>query len=146
LIEVVVTMLAVSIMLVSLHAGFYSGFAVMQETREDLRATQILMQQLEALRLCSWGQLSNCPITFTEYYDPYGTTNSTGGTAYSGQIQVSSPDSVPTEALYRTNMYLVTVTVNWTNYSGGKSSPRNRQMQTHAALCGLQNYIWGAVQ
>ncbi len=143
--EVIITVAAVAIMVAALHSGFFSGFSVMQEAREDLRATQIMMQQMEAVRLCNWSQLSNSPIQFLEYYDPYGATNSGKGAVYRGKIVVTPADYLPVTAFYRTNIRLVTVTVNWTNYSGSKAKPRSRQMQTQAALTGLQNYIWGAV-
>ena len=144
LVEVLVAVALVAVMLVTLHAGFASGFSTIQNAREDLRATQIMMQQMEAIRLCSWGQLSNCPISFVEYYYPAETNINNRGAAFYGRIGVSPCDSIPDSAIYKTNICLVTITINWTNYNGARPVAHRREMQTQAALCGLHNYIWGA--
>src|SRR5512146_2722235 len=59
LVEVVVAMCILAISSTAFYAGLSSGFGVTQASREDVRATQILMQQLEAVRLCTWSQLTN---------------------------------------------------------------------------------------
>ncbi|HVU99900.1 MAG TPA: prepilin-type N-terminal cleavage/methylation domain-containing protein, partial [Verrucomicrobiae bacterium] len=51
LVEVMVSVLVVAVMTFSLYAAFSYGFTVVQMTREDLRATQILMQRMEGIRL-----------------------------------------------------------------------------------------------
>jgi hypothetical protein len=109
-----------------------------------LRATQILMQKAEGIRLCSWSQLTNT-ISFTERYDPLGTTNSTAGTVYSGTLSTNAASSIPDTASYKNNMRLVTITVYWTNYNHKTPVVHSRQMQTQAARYGLQNYLWGAM-
>jgi hypothetical protein len=120
-----------------------SGFFVLQNTREDLRATQILMQRIEAIRLCTWSELSQ--ITFQENYDPFSGTNQSSGAKYYGNVTIGPAVSVPGSASYAPNMCLVTVNVNWTNYNHSIPVPHSRQMQTQVARYGLQNYIWGAI-
>ncbi|HTL58495.1 MAG TPA: hypothetical protein VL361_22600 [Candidatus Limnocylindrales bacterium] len=120
-----------------------SGFSVLQTTREDLRATQILMQKIEAVRLCTWSQLGN--VSFQEKYDPLSTSTNQG-VAYFGTVTVGPATSIPDTASYAPNMALVTVNLNWTNYNRGTAIPHARQMQTQVARYGLQNYIWGAIQ
>jgi prepilin-type N-terminal cleavage/methylation domain-containing protein len=146
LVEVVVAILIVGIMVVSLYGGFSSGFAVMQLAREDLRATQILMQKMEAVRLCNWRQLSNAPVVFSERYDPLEISTGSAGTVYSGVLRVDPATVIPGAANYRGNLRLVTTKVYWTNYSGGKRIVRSREMQTLVARNGLQSYLWGAVK
>src|SRR6266436_926748 len=73
LVEVLVSVAILAFMMVSLHASFTYGFASLETTREDVRATQLLMQKIEAVRLCTWNNLSNCPTTFSENYDPQAT-------------------------------------------------------------------------
>lgn len=120
-----------------------SGFFALQNTREDLRATQILMQRIEALRLCTWSELSQ--YNFQENYDPLGDTNISSGAKYFGTVTMAPAISVPGSASYAPNMCQVTVTLNWTNYNLSIAVPHSRQMQTQVARYGLQNYIWGAI-
>src|SRR3989442_9141532 len=72
--EVLVAILIVGIMAVSLFACFASGFSLVQSAREDLRATQIMLQRIEAIRLLTWSQVldtnSYLKPTFVDYYDP----------------------------------------------------------------------------
>jgi len=121
------------------------GFIVLQTTREDVRATQILMQKMEAVRLCTWSELNvTNNITFKENYDPTGTNQT--GTIYYGNVSIGAATNIPSGLSYSANMGLVTVNLNWTNYNRGVAIPHNRQMQTQVARYGLQNYIWGAIQ
>lgn len=140
-------MLVVSTMLVSLYAGFSSGFAIVGLSRENLRATQILVQKTEAVRIFNWRQITSGTLlktNFTDYYNPAGLTNNTEGASYQGTVNVSSagPSSVPAD--YQNKMRTITVTLFWTNYVGHSSTVivRSRQMQTYVARYGMQDYIY----
>ena len=123
-----------------------TGFILLQTTREDVRATQILMQKMEAVRLCTWSQLNSfSSFSFKENYDPLNGTNQSG-TIYYGTVSVAPATDITNSPSYYGNMSLVTVNLNWTNFNRGLAIPHNRQMQTHVARYGLQNYIWGAIQ
>jgi hypothetical protein len=122
------------------YAGLSSCFGVVQSSREDLRATQILIQKLEAVRLCTWSQLSS--FSFQETYDPLDATET--GVLYYGTVSTNVAGSIGDTAAYSSNICMVTATVNWTNYNGHMSKGHTRQMQTQVARYGLQNYIWGA--
>ena len=119
-----------------------SGFSMLQNTREDLRATQILMQKIEAVRLCTWSELSN--FSFQESYDPLSGTNA--GAVYLGSVSVGPATAIPNATSYAPNMCLVTINLNWTNYYRGTPIQHSRQMQTQVARYGLQNYVWGAIK
>lgn len=137
--EVMVAVLLLGLMMVSLFSGFTMGTGTLRTTREDLRATQILSEKMEAIRLCRWDDLiAKCPSTFTEQYDP---TVATNGTIYYGKIKLDIPTNLP--SAYNNNMRLITVSVNWTNIQGRQIVAHTRQMQTQSALDGMQNYIWG---
>jgi Tfp pilus assembly protein PilV len=144
-VEVLVATLLLGTMVVSLYGGFSSGFAVMQMAREDLRATQILMQKMEAVRLCTWSQFTNAPIVFSERYDPFEVSSGSAGAVYSGAVTVGPAQGIPNTAAYRDNLRLVTATVYWTNFSSGKRIVRSREMKTLVARYGLQPYLWGAL-
>lgn len=142
LVEVLCAVLIAAIAATVLFVGFDNGFAILRTTREDLRATQILMQKTEAIRLCTWQQLSNCPTTFKESYYPTGTTNA--GTLYWGTLSTTAvATNVPDSASYKGNLHLITIKLAWTNYVGSKLVSHTRQMQTLSAKYGMQNYLFG---
>src|SRR5439155_23176520 len=109
-----------------------------------LRATQIMVERLEGLRLFNWDQLvsSNMvPASFTNYYYPLATENESKGITYRGYMVVTNADLSPS-ATYSTNMRAVIVTVYWTNYNGKKSIVNSRSMSTYTAAYGVQNYVF----
>lgn len=140
LIEALISMLIVSVALVSLYACFTQGFSVIGQEREDLRATQIMLKQMERLRLCSFDQITNTnynPQSFTDYFDPADQGTGGGGTIYSGTFTPSVPAIGTFPESYRTNMLLVTVGVSWTSANLAHS----RSIQTYVAQNGMQSFI-----
>ncbi len=130
----------IGIVFVSLLAGMSSGFAVTQVARENLRATQIMLERVEGLRLYNWNQLvySNMvPTTFTNYYYPLAAPGESKGIVYTGTMTITNANMNPA-ATYGSRMRAVVVTVNWT--SG--NVPRTRTMTTYAAQEGIQNYVF----
>jgi Tfp pilus assembly protein PilV len=142
--EVVVAVFVLTIIGVGFYGGLSYGFGVLQSTREDLRATQVMMQKLESIRLCTWSELTNS--TFTESYNPLGNTNATSGTVYTGKLVVGAATNLVNSPSYQNNMALVTVSLAWTNYARGVPLVHKRQMQSEVARYGLQNYIWGVIK
>ena len=131
-------------MLLALYPAFILGFALIKTTREDVRATQILTQKLEAIRLCSWAQLSNCPTSFLDYYNPLAVTNNSQGATYYGTISTTAiATNIPGSASYKSQTHLITMSVTWTNSVNNNPIGHSRQMQTLSAYYGLQNYVWG---
>jgi len=147
LVEVIVAVLVLALMLVSLYGGFSSGFAVVKLARENLRATQIMMQKMETIRLLKWSQLLDTnnflqPV-FQTYYDPSSTNAQSVGAIYVGFVTTNAVTGVPAD--YAANMRAVTVTIYWTNYPRGLTNTpivRTRQMQTFVARYGMQNYVY----
>jgi Tfp pilus assembly protein PilV len=139
--EVIIGVLLLTMMAISLYAGLSSGIWITQSAREDLRATQILVQKIEALRLCNWTSLSNAPGSFREVYDP--TRSGSSGQSYYGKIALSVPNGILDSASYKTNTRLATVSLCWTNHNGTKPVVHTREMQTLVARYGLQNYMGG---
>ena len=149
--EVMVAVGVVGVMVVSLYLGISTGFAMIQRTRENLRATQILTQRLETVRLYTWDQLRNATTParfqtkFTDIYNPLAATNGTGGgVVYYGTVDVTTPTATQLPTTYRTNVALVTVTLLWTNKTGTASLPHRREFQTLAAKSGMQKYVYGS--
>ncbi len=141
--EVLVSVLAVAFVLVSMYAAFSSGFNVIRSSRENLRATQIMVQRTEDVRLYTWSQLLNTNAylvsPFTEVYDPLGPTN--GGFKYYGTLTLLPASSMP--AAYRANMRVLEISVRWTNTINGSLKPHSRALQTLVARYGVANYVYG---
>src|SRR5258706_3022214 len=117
IVEVMVSIFVIAIMMISLYGGFSAGFAVVKLSRENLRATQIMVQKMETIRLLNWSQILNTNTyvqsAFTEYYNPAGTNDNTYGVLYAGRVTTNAAN-VP--AAYQNNMRAIVVTVFWTNY------------------------------
>jgi type II secretory pathway pseudopilin PulG len=149
--EVMVAVGVVGLMLVSLYLGIATSFATIQRARENLRATQILVQRVETVRLYTWDQLRNVgankylQTSFTEYYDPYGASGGGGGVLYHGTVQVTTnpPYLKNSGVSYSPNVAVVSVNLLWTNGLGSAALPHARQFQTLVARNGMQKYVYG---
>ncbi len=138
LVEVTVGLGIVGTCVAALFSGFTTGFFTIRMARENLRATQILLQKTETLRLLSWDQLTATgtnavPTVFAERYDPNAATDK--GITYSGTIQIGA---CPITSSYSNEMKMVVVSVNWKT----GTMDRNRSYTTYVSRYGLQNYIY----
>lgn len=141
LVETIVATLVAALLVPTLYACFGYCFSLVQVTRENLRATQIIVQRMEEIRLAAYKtvQSSNSfPATAVEYFNPAGQTNGNGGAAYTVNYNwVPGPATLPPS--YRSNMVLVTVSAAWTS---GKIA-QTRSMQTYVSRYGIQRYVVG---
>jgi hypothetical protein len=116
--------------MIALFGAFSSGFNTIRLSQEEVRGDQLLVEQLETLRLYSWSQVTNSsfmPTNFTAYF------SGTNGVAYAGTIAVGPP---PLTQSYSNLMKQVTVTLTWTS----AGVPRTRSMSTLVAQNGIQNF------
>jgi hypothetical protein len=138
--EVMVGSLLLGLMMLSLYAGMSMGFSITQVSRENLRATQILLDRVEGIRLFNWNQLvySNwIPTNFTEYYYPLTNATESRGITYKGTVAITNVSLTPA-ASYSTNMRAIVVGVVWTN----NGVRRTRSMTSYSSRDGMQNYIY----
>lgn len=137
IVEVLVAVAVLGIMFVSLYSGFSAGFAVIKLARENLRATQILQEKMETIRLYTWDQVNTAgfiPTNFVENY--YATSsNDASGLRYTGVVSIAS---APINESYKDEIRLVKITISWAS----AGIPRNREMTTFVTRSGLQNYIY----
>ena len=135
--EVCVGMGVIGISALALFSGFTSGFFSMQMARENLRATQIMLEKTETIRLYSWDQVVNkpgfLPEKFQAVYDP-NSTNS--GVIYEGTVKYDERPPFATE--YSDEMRKVTISLKWRT----GSIERNRSFTTYIARNGVQNYVY----
>ena len=129
-------------LLITVGAGilgcFGYGFLAMQLARENQRATQIILEKVETIRLYSWDQVNSngfIPTSFTDVYDPQAPTGSCGVT-YQGSVLITS---FPGSVSYSANMRQFTVSLQWTN---SRNLARSRTLTTWVAKDGLQNYVY----
>jgi type II secretory pathway pseudopilin PulG len=137
LFEATMAMAVVGICSLALFSGLTSGFFNIQLARENLRATQIMLEKTETLRLYNWDQINTAgfvPTNFAAQYDPNAPDGSQGLT-YNGTLTIGP---APLSTSYSNDVRLVVVTVTWR--TGGIN--RNREFNTYVARNGLQTYIY----
>lgn len=144
LIECIVAISVIMIGFVTIFGSMTMGFSITELSRENLRATQIILDKMEGVRLYSWTQITNSSFlqpTFTNWFyetNNIGLTTAKGnGVLYTGVVAVTS---VPFSASYSNNMVQVTVSVGWTSAQGGLH--HTRSSCTFVSMSGLQNYVF----
>lgn len=135
LIEVLVGTAIFGIMFTSLYAGLSSGLAVIRSNRENLRATQIMLEKMETIRLYNWDQVNSNGFIPVAFSAPYWPNDGSNGMQYHGTMSVTN---VPFTLSYSTNMRQVILNISW--HSG--SVTHQREMRTYISRYGLQNYIY----
>jgi prepilin-type N-terminal cleavage/methylation domain-containing protein len=162
LVEVLTAAAIAAVIFTAIFASVSVAFGLLTTTRQNLRATQIMVSRLEGLRLEAWdtanglSQLFNptyVPTNFTESFYPLGLNGTTNdGISYYGTMTVSNMSSTSwyltgTTPSYAGNTALVTVTLRWTNSTRGISEVgkiHTRSMSTMVSQYGLQNYVFSA--
>ena len=137
LVEVMVGMAIVGVTFVSLYGGMTYGFSSVRMSLENLRATQILVEKMETIRLYTWSQVTDnkfIPKNFQESYSPTSVTNKQG-VVYTGKVDITTPDL---SGNYDDAMREVTITLSWKT----GTVPRTRTLSTFVAQNGIQNYIY----
>ena len=141
LVEVIVATVIIAIAGVGIIGSINYGMFITQLARENARATQIMVEKLESIRLYNWDEVTNSgfvPATFVDVYDPQSPTNFQGA-IYNGTMTVSNAAFSATSPSYAGNMRQFTVTLSWT--TNGRI-PHNRSLSTYVSKDGLQNYVY----
>jgi hypothetical protein len=151
LIEVAVATAVVLVAFAGVFGVMALGFSISEVSRENLRATQIMTDKMEGVRLYSWTQLTNSSFLIPAFTNWFYETNNVGlstasgyGVLYTGLVSVAS---VPFSNSYSSSMVQVSVTVGW-NSSGSGWEPgtlaHSRSMTTYVSEQGMQNYIYNS--
>ncbi len=144
--ETMVGVALFGITFIALYAGMAHGFSSMAMARENLRATQIILEKMETVRLYNWDRVTNStymPRTFEVKYAPVTTVSKTGpnvtpaeGTTYSGTISIT--DGPFGSANYNSRLKQVTVSVTWKT----GNLQRSRSLSSLIAYDGLYTYVY----
>ena len=142
MVELLVGTAILGLLMVGVFGVMTMGLSITQMSRENLRATEIMLDKMEGVRLYSWTQVNDSTFlqsSFTNWFfetNNIGTANAAGnGIQYTGTLSVVAS---PFTNSYSANIRSVTVTVNWA--SGGIA--RSRTMGTFVSQSGLQNYVF----
>lgn len=146
LVDALFAMAMAGMMFTALYAGLAYGFKIIKMARENTRATQIMLEHMEIVRLYTWTQLTNTGVgnffptnSFTIPYYSVGGTN----TSLLYTVQVSLATAPVTAnvgpASYASEMRKVTVRLDWSPLAG---TNRTRTMSTYVTRNGLQTYVW----
>lgn len=141
LIEVIFATVIIAVAGAGVIGSINYGLFIMQLARENARATQIMLEKLESVRLYNWSEVTSngyVPLNFTDYYDPDGGVNAHGA-VYTGTLSVSNATFSGSTPSYSTNLRQFTVTVSWS--TGGRVN-HNRSLSTYVAKDGVQNYVY----
>lgn len=150
LVELIVGAAMAAMVYAAVFCGVSTTFRILNSSREELRATQIMVSRLEGIRLEAWdsSQLFNTdyvPTNFTEYFYPPGLSSTTNeGTVYTGTVTITTNPPMANTPSYSDNIALVTVSVTWSNGVVGVNNVHTRSMSTYVAQYGLQNYVWSS--
>ena len=138
MVEALFAMGLAGIMFVSLYSGLGYGFRIIKLARENSRATQIMVQQMETIRLYTWTQITNIGFiptnSFTVAYYSVGGTNSS--LLYTGRISLAT---CPVGTTYASDMKKVTIRLDWGQLG---NTNHTRLMSTYVTRNGLQNYVY----
>ena len=137
IVEVAVSMAIVGIIVLAIYGALSTGISTIRMARENLRATQILLEKMEGMRLYTWEQINSPGFVPSSFIVPYDAraTDTNSGVRYFGRITITN---TPNTTTYADNMRMVIVTLDWTT----GTVPRSRSIQTYVSQAGIQNYIY----
>jgi prepilin-type N-terminal cleavage/methylation domain-containing protein len=132
LFEVLVASLVFAVLACAITSGIVLASKSIRIIEENARATQILVDQLEIVRLYDWNQFQDGKFLPRTFEVPG--SGKKDETAYQGSWEVLTPNL---SANYSNDVVQVRLTLSW--QSQGKS--RQRELSTFIFRHGLQNYI-----
>jgi len=166
LVEVMMSAMIAAVVFAGLFYALNQGTTMIQQERENLRATQIINGRLEAIRLCAWGYTSGSnsvatqlfnqtivPTNFVDYFYPATLGGfATNSMTYQGTITVetniaffsATTNGTATAASppnYSNLLARVTVAVSWSEVHYGITNLFSRTNRTFVSFYGLQNYL-----
>ena len=144
LVDAIFAMAIAGVMFTALYGGLAFGFRIIKMARENTRATQIMLEKMETIRLYKWEQITNTSFNTNTVFIP---TNkflipyySIGGTntslMYTGQVSVL-PSGLPWT--YADDMRKIVVRIDWSGMGG---TNRTRTMTTLVSKGGIQSYVY----
>jgi len=140
LIEGMVGFAVFAISFAALLTGLTTNVSTVKYARETVRATQIMEEKLDTIRLYTWDQLNTAGYVPSPFYAPfYPSTALSGaqvpGVTYTGVVTMAV---APITEGYKSNLVQITVDLYWPSHP----KVSHAQMSTYVAKYGLQSYIY----
>jgi len=141
LLEAVIGMALLGLVFMAMYTGLVTTTFSVQLSRENLRATQLMAEKLDTIRLYGWKKIVDDPFylrwTDVPVYpdDPSKAGNDATPRVFRGEILV---EPAPITEAYAADMAMITVRVMWTT---GKLN-RTRTMSTLVSKNGLFRYVY----
>lgn len=136
--EVVIAAVLLAFSWIALNSAITNAYMIVRSARENLRATQIMVEKTEQLRMYNWNQiLALTSVQSTNYFDPSSNTPP----VYT--VTVSAPQ-IPANlgaVSYQNDMRTFIVSVSWYTYNGKTNVFHTDSMQTHVAHLGMNSYV-----
>ena len=137
LVDALFAMLIAGLMFFAMYTGLTFGFTVVKMARENTRATQIMLEKMETIRLYTWDQVTNVGFIPTNPFPvPYYAVGTNSSLMYTGRISIE-PSGLATS--YADNMRKVTIRVDWCALG---ATNRTRTMSTYVTKNGMQSYVY----
>lgn len=134
-------MAVIGVLVVALYSAMAQSMFSVRLTRENIRATQIMVEKMEVIHTFNWDQINSngyVPSTFKSTYMFNGTNEGVGaGPIYTGMVSIL-PYPASISQNYTGDLRMVTVNLSWS--SGGL--PRSRQLSTLVSRYGIQNTLY----
>jgi hypothetical protein len=143
LVEATVGLALLAVVCLALYSSLGSTTMTVRQSRENIRATQIMAEKLDTIRLYGWSQLTD-PAYINRQFEvsfypreqlPSDLARAHGQLVYKGWIHI---EAAPVEEVYKNDLRLVTVELKW--QSGNME--RTRKMSTLVSRYGLHKYIY----
>ena len=135
--EVLIAMFVVSIMATALYAGLSTGFSSIRTSRENLRATQVMLEKTESLRLYAWSEINSNGLLPLTFIVPFKSGGSTNGLVYSGTVTIDKPTDTAVSANYAADLRVITVKLSWIS----QKRPCTKTMTTYVSRWGEHGYV-----
>jgi hypothetical protein len=143
LLEATIGMALLGLIFMALYTGLVTTTFSVQLSRENLRATQIMAEKLDTIRLYGWKKIAEDPfyipnaVVDVPVYadDPSKAGNDATTRMYDVSVTI---DPAPIEEPYAVDMRMITVHLTW---STGKMR-RTRSMSTLVSKFGLHKYVY----
>jgi hypothetical protein len=123
----------------ALLTGMTTTVSMTEASRHETRASQILTEKLDTIRLYSWAQITTpgyiAPTFIATQFATNGIPGARPGIIYTGRVTIAD---APISEAYKTRLKLVTIEVSWV--SGHR--PVSSQMSSFISEYGMQSYIY----
>lgn len=139
--ETIVAVAVFAIMFASFFGGLSLSISTVQSARETVRATQIMSEQMDTIRLKTWDDILK--LNNTNYYPKFNPISSnlanagSAGLTYTAQVFVVNAPIINGES-YAANVKQVTVQLTWRS----RKLLHQTEMTTFVSQYGMFNYIY----